>query len=206
MLITALTGALIAISFSAPPGPIAVETLRRGLRGGFAPALRVQLGSIIGDLAWCLAALLGLAPLMQVAWARGLLGALGVGVLVYLGVTGLRDALRPAATRQTDPALERKGAFRSGLWISMANPMAVGYWLGVGGALSAAEVIGQNAAQTSVFVVGFIAGVLVWALVMALAARFGQRRMTPTLFRVITAASGLILLFFGLSLASQMLS
>ena len=39
MLTTVLTGAFIAISFSAPPGPVAMETIRRGVRGGFSPAL-----------------------------------------------------------------------------------------------------------------------------------------------------------------------
>ena len=33
MFATVLTGAMIAISFSAPPGPVAMETIRRGLRG-----------------------------------------------------------------------------------------------------------------------------------------------------------------------------
>ncbi len=61
MLATILTGAMIAISFSAPPGPVAMETVRRGLRGGFLPALNVQLGSMIGDFMWFMIALIGLA-------------------------------------------------------------------------------------------------------------------------------------------------
>ncbi len=32
MLSTAIAGAIIAISFSAPPGPVTMETIRRGLR------------------------------------------------------------------------------------------------------------------------------------------------------------------------------
>ena len=50
MLATAIAGAIMAISLSAPPGPVTMETVRRGLRGGFRPALFVQLGSVIGDL------------------------------------------------------------------------------------------------------------------------------------------------------------
>ena len=60
MLLTAFTGAVMAISFCAPPGPVTMETLRRGLRGGFGPALQVQLGSIVGDVTWCALALVGL--------------------------------------------------------------------------------------------------------------------------------------------------
>src|ERR1700693_3647044 len=93
MLTTALAGALIAISLSAPPGPVTMETVRRGLGGGFRPALFVQLGSVIGDLTWCGAALLGLAPLVQIGWVRSGLSVAGVALLLYLGVTGLRGNL-----------------------------------------------------------------------------------------------------------------
>src|SRR5258705_8277022 len=138
MLTTALAGLLMAISFSAPPGPVAMETIRRGLGGGFRPALAVQLGSIIGDFTWCGLALLGLAPLVQVAWIRTLLSVAGVGVLLYLGVAGLREAAaRKAATSAVEGTPSHASAFRSGLVISMANPMAVAYWLSVGGALVA---------------------------------------------------------------------
>ena len=73
MLTTVLTGAMIAISFSAPPGPVAMETIRRGLRGGFSPALNVQLGSIIGDFMWFMLALIGVGQLAQIAVIRGAL-------------------------------------------------------------------------------------------------------------------------------------
>jgi len=205
MFATALTGALIAISFSAPPGPVLMETLRRGLRGGFGPALRVQLGSIFGDLAWCLAALIGLAPLVQIGWVRGALGVLGVGVLLYLGVLGLRDAYKNVVFTVDAVTVENKGAFKSGLWISMANPMAVGYWLGVGGALAAAGTIGQSASQTLAFIAGFIVAVIGWAFVVAFAIRWSQRLITPTLFRWVTLGCSVTLIFFGVALATQML-
>lgn len=206
MLTTALSGALIALSFAAPPGPVAMETMRRGLRGGFGPALRVQLGSIIGDLTWCLAALIGLAPLTQVAWVRGALGLAGIAVLLYLGVAGLRDAARPPVIDTTRPSAHQRGAFRSGLWISMANPMAVGYWLGIGGALAAAGLIGQSLPQTFGFVVGFVAAVVGWAFLMAGLVRWGRPLITPTLYRWVSLACGLTLIAFGLALAAQLLN
>jgi chemosensory pili system protein ChpE len=207
MFVTALTGALMALSFSAPPGPVAMETVRRGLRGGFWPALQVQLGSVIGDLTWCLAALLGLAPLVAVPGVRGVLAAAGVGVLAYLGLTGVREALRgpgvaagPAAAPSADSG---RGAFRSGLAISMANPMAVGYWLSVGGALVAAGVAGANPAQTTAFIAGFAAGTLAWAATMAAAVRWGRSLLTPRVFRWVTLACSVALLLFGASLALE---
>lgn len=160
MLTTALAGALMAISLSAPPGPVTMETVRRGLGGGFRPALLVQLGSVIGDLTWCGVALLGLAPLVQIGWVRAGLSVAGVALLLYLGVTGLRDAVIASPATEALPAYHggHAGAFRSGLAISMANPMAIGYWLSVGGALIAAEVAGSTPLQTGTFVGGYLGG------------------------------------------------
>src|SRR5512136_2146026 len=158
MLATMLTGAMIAISFSAPPGPVTMETIRRGLRGGFSPALNVQLGSIIGDFMWFMIALIGLGQLAQIAVIRGALAIIGVGLLLYLGFCGIRDAFQAARLDQGGAIDTKQGAFRSGMAISIANPMAVGYWLSIGGTLVATGVAGQSGGQTVSFVFGFVAG------------------------------------------------
>ena len=204
MLSTLLAGAVIAISFSAPPGPVTMETIRRGIRGGFRPALNVQLGSIIGDMAWCLLALIGLAPLVQIDFIRITLGVVGVGLLIYLGAIGVRDAFKPTALAATETEDSRHGAFRSGMAISLANPQAIGYWLSVGGALVASGAVGQTLGQTGGFIIGFIAGTLLWALIMSFAVRFGKRILHPLAFRAITFACGIAMILFGVVLASQM--
>ena len=205
MLAIVLTGAMIAISFSAPPGPVTMETIRRGLRGGFSPALNVQLGSIIGDFMWFMIALIGLGQLAQIAIIRGVLALSGVGLLLYLGFCGIRDAFRAAKLDQGGVFDTQKGAFRSGVAISIANPMAVGYWLSIGGTLVATGVAGQSSGQTATFVFGFVAGTFLWAFIMALAVRFGKRALHPSLFRVINFGCGAALMIFGITLATQML-
>lgn len=237
MFVIVLAGAIMAISFSAPPGPVTVETIRRGLRGGFGPALSVQLGSIIGDVAWCAIALLGLAPLVQIAWLRGLLSVAGVGVMIYLGGASIRDGLRMSpgptlaphqgkgfrkqklktefstsvfgepsyAARQSKLEPLRDGAFRSGLAISIANPMAVGYWLSVGAALIASGGAGRTGAQTASFLAGFVGATLAWAFLMAAAVHWGKQILTPPNFRFVTFVCGAALVLFGVTLAFRML-
>ena len=206
MLAAVLTGVMIAISFSAPPGPVAIETIRRGARGGFSPALNVQLGSIIGDFMWCMIALIGLGQLAQIPIVRGLLAIAGVIVLAYLGICGIRDALKTKSLDQRQPDDTHRDAFRSGMAISIANPMAVGYWLSVGGALVAAGMAGSSPAQTVLFVVGFVSGTIAWAFTMALAVRFGKQILNPSVFRMVNFTCGAALLVFGAVLAAHMLS
>ena len=165
----------------------------------------MQLGSVIGDVTWCSLALLGLAPLAQIPGVRAVLSVAGVGLLLYLGALGIRDAFRAPIVQSTEASGPRRGAFWSGWAISMANPMAVGYWLSVGGALVAAGVIGATRAQTVSFIAGFVGGTFVWAFVMAFAVRWSKQIVTPAIFRAVTFTCGAILIFFGLTLASQAL-
>jgi chemosensory pili system protein ChpE len=199
------TGAAIAISFSAPPGPVTMETIRRGLRGGFGPALNVQLGSIIGDFLWFTIALIGLGPLAQITWVRAPLAIAGVLVLLYLGASGIRDAARTKIINTADGPDSAKGAFRTGMAISIANPMAIGYWLSVGGALVAAGVAGTTPTQTLSFVGGFVGGAFAWAFIMAGAIRWSKQLIHPALFRAVNFVCGAALLAFGFTLATQML-
>ncbi len=206
MFTTVLTGAMLAVSFSAPPGPVTMETLRRGLRGGFSPAFRVQLGSIIGDFMWFMLALIGLGQLAQISIVRGALAVAGVGLLLYLGFCGMRDAFKTARLEQGNSINTKRGAFRSGMAISIANPMAVGYWLSIGGTLVATGVAGQAGGQMASFVFGFVAGTFLWAFIMALAVRFSKQILHPNLFRVINFGCGAALMIFGITLAGQMLA
>ena len=42
----------LGLLFNAAPGPVFAATVQVGVRGGFKPALAVQLGSIVGDGVW----------------------------------------------------------------------------------------------------------------------------------------------------------
>ena len=149
--------------------------------------------------------MIGVGQLAQIAVIRGALAVIGVGLLLYLGYCGIRDAFKAAKLDQAGAIDTKQGAFRSGMAISIANPMAIGYWLSIGGTLVATGVAGQSGGQTASFVFGFVAGTFLWAFIMALAVRFGKQILHPNLFRVINFGCGAALMIFGITLASQML-
>lgn len=206
MLTTLFAGTLLGISFCAPPGPVAVETIRRGLRGGFRGAISVQLGSIVGDTAWCAAALLGLAPLVSIPAVRALLWAAGAVALIYLGLTSIRDGLRPASPTPSPAKAGTTGSgFRSGMALALANPLSVGWWLSVGGAMMAAGVTGTGPAETGVFITGFLAGTLAWAVFFSAGVQFGASRFSAKVQRLVSFACGMALVGLALALAWQAL-
>lgn len=98
MLAIFLTALLFGFAFNVSPGAVFSETLRRGLTGGFRPALLVQLGSLIGDAVWALLGLTGLALLLGYEQVRIPLTLACAAYLAWLGVQGLRDAWSPFST------------------------------------------------------------------------------------------------------------
>ncbi len=73
---------LLGLIFNAAPGAVFAETIRRGVDGGYQPALAVQIGSLAGDAAWAILGLAGIRYRLAAAggdaadpggnWRRGL--------------------------------------------------------------------------------------------------------------------------------------
>src|SRR5512138_656777 len=82
---------MLGLAYVASPGPVNIETLRRGLVGGFRVALALQLGSLIGDLFWAMLVLAGVRLLLTHAAAQTVLSIAGAALLLYLGCSALRS-------------------------------------------------------------------------------------------------------------------
>ena len=85
------SGLILGIVYVAAPGPILVETLRQGMKGGFIASLAVQTGASLGLIVYALLALLGAGLwLSGITWQLAA-GLLGTAMLFYLGITTIRD-------------------------------------------------------------------------------------------------------------------
>lgn len=83
---------LLGLVYNAMPGAVFAETVRQGVRGGFRPALAVQLGSLTGDALWAVLGLAGVGLLLQLEWLRLPVGIAGVGYLLFLAWDSWRAA------------------------------------------------------------------------------------------------------------------
>jgi chemosensory pili system protein ChpE len=193
---------ILGLAYVASPGPVNIETLRRGLAGGFRVALALQLGSIIGHLVWAILALAGVGLLLTHAAAQTVLGIAGTGLLLYLGYSALRSwrtiaaVARPAGdtTAQARPAAP--AAWRmawTGAAIATANPFGPAFWLSIGSAMS-----GSAQQQPATFLGGFFLGALLAGVTIALLVGIGHARITPRLVRLATSSCGLALIGCGL--------
>lgn len=190
---------LLGIAFCAPPGVVTAESIRRGLARGFGPALSVQLGSLIGDATWALIALVGIAFLVEIPLVRGIVGLVGVFFLGRLAWGALADAWRggmPEAGAQNS-----RGDFAIGALLSLSNPYAVAFWLGVGTTALTTIVSVPGFADYTAFFLAFMAGATLYCFVMAGLIAWGRRFINPLFFRGVNLLCGGFLLWF----AAQML-
>jgi chemosensory pili system protein ChpE len=191
------SGLILAFAYVAAPGPIIVETLRRGVSGGFAGSLAVQTGSAIGIITYAGLALMGAGLAPQTSLWQLAVGAAGVIMLLYLGIVTIRTGrtltLRPAQV-STGRAATR-GAFWTGAALSLANPLDIVFWLSIG-----SRAMAGNDSPGHPFFTGFLLGCVLTSLGVAAIAGFCRSRLAGKPALAVSWVCGLALIGFGLRL------
>ncbi len=190
------TGIILGLTYAATPGAVNVETIRQGLQHGVQGSLAVQLGSTVGRIVFSLLAFSGAGLLLQSNQLQLASGALGAVLLVYLGISTIRTARASPAAVQPKPSEGLSGrAFWTGAALSIANPLAIIFWLALSGGM-----LGDPTMNSSVFLAGFLAGGLLISLIVAVLAAWGRSFLTVRATPAVAWTCGLVLIAFGLKL------
>ncbi|VDC20375.1 LysE family translocator [Pseudogemmobacter humi] len=184
----------------AVPGPVWVALIARALSGGFRAAWPLAVGVAIGDLAWPMAAVLGLN------WILSLYGDFmtvlrWVAAAVFLGMGALLMR-HPAGRIDADRRLTRPGLW-AGLTVGLAavigNPKAILFYMGaLPGFFALDRLTGGDIlaiAAISAFVP--MLGNLGLALFLDRARRLLQ---SPEAMRRLNLGSGVLLIGVGLTI------
>lgn len=163
-----LAAFVMGLIFNAAPGAVFAETVRRGVRGGFRPALDVQVGSLVGDASWALLGLAGVGLLFQIEAVRLPLGLAGVAYLLWLARLAWKDAESELSVPARDgPESVGSSAIRAGVTLSLTNPQNIAFWAALGSALGTLGVSDPQPTHYAIFFSGFMAASLLWAFVCA---------------------------------------
>jgi len=210
---TALLGfALAATLLILAPGPDFMLVMRNTVRGGRRAGWVTACGTLSGLTLWALAAALGLSALLRVSHvAYDMLRLCGAAYLIWLGVTSLGNARR-RGTGRSGPAVDvaalaqapsRPGrAYLSGMLSNLLNPKISVFFMAF---LPAFVPAGASVSQFSL-VLGawFIAETGLWLAVVAWLADRGVRWLRrPTVQRWLERITGIVLIGFGLRLATE---
>lgn len=179
---------LLGLLFNAAPGAVFAESLRRGIRGGFRPALGVQIGSLAGDLLWAVLGLSGAAALFTLPQVAQPLGLVGAALMLWMAWQSLRDALSPVPEFAPTGggagggADQDRSAVMAGAGLALSSPFNITYWGALGGTVSALGVAEPGWQAFTVFLAGFMASSVLWCFVCAGLVAGGRRWIGPRLW------------------------
>ena len=221
---TALLGfALASTLLILAPGPDSMLVMRNTMRGGRRAGWVTACGTLSGLTMWALAAALGLSALLRVSHVGyDILRFCGAAYLIWLGVTSLvhfrrkntaepvaqADGSAPGVPGPTVPVRTGPGAARprraylNGLLSNLLNPKVGVFFMAF---LPAFVPAGASTAEFSLVLgVWFIAETGLWLAVVAWLAGRGVRWLRrPGVQRWIERVTGLVLIGFGLRLATE---
>ncbi len=157
----------LGLLFGAAPGPVFAATAQAGVRGGYKPALAVQLGSIVGDAVWAVLGLAGVGVLLQLTQLRLAIGVASIAYLLWLAWQSWRASreefsLEPGAAKHGT-----RKAWRTGALLSLTNPQNLAYWAAIGSALGALGIDEPSFGDYAVYFAGFMLSSVVWAFLFA---------------------------------------
>ena len=194
------------------PGPDTALTIRNALAGHRRCGVSTAAGVATGQLAWTVAASLGIAGLILAsAPAFGAVRWAGAAYLIFLGVRSLWSAVRRPGSRARRAAeqtwrisaqLTRGRAFRQGLLSNLANPKMAAFFLSLlpqfvpagSGSLVWSLLLG------AVFCLMTFTWLSAYAVVVN---RIGEVLRRGRARRLLDAVAGAVLVGFGVRLAAQ---
>jgi threonine/homoserine/homoserine lactone efflux protein len=199
MFLAAFTiGVVVAI----PPGPVTISTGQRAIAHGFWNAFTFNLGSIVSDAFYALASFTVLSTLLSTSVIAQLaLWILGGAWLCYMGIDAIRTRVD---LNELDEEVERHTSwsnFRSGILITLFNPLTIAAWLALAGNFFAQWSAEWPPKDTFglLAVLVMLLGTMAWVVVLAGVLSSIRRFVNARLVRWISVGSGLFLIVYGLS-------
>lgn len=191
-----LQGIVVGFSIAAPVGPIGILCIQRTLAKGRAHGFTTGLGAATADAVYGSIAGFGLTLISDVLIAQqNWLRLVGGLFLLYLGARTLISKPGKKAERFSSGGLLKD--YGSTFLLTIANPMTILSFAAVFVGLGLGNSVGDYG-YAGLFVAGIFSGSLIWWILLTSAVGFFQAKFSEERLRFINAASGLIIMGFGL--------
>jgi threonine/homoserine/homoserine lactone efflux protein len=189
------------------PGPDTLVVVRNLVRNGRRTAALTVVGVLSGLSVWVVAASLGLSALLRASHdAYTVVRLLGACYLLWLGIQSLRSRTVPLDPRVVETTSRRRGllgaGYGAGLATDLLNPKVGVFFVSF---LPGFVPHGHDVGTTSlVFGSIFVVETAIYfAILLAVAGRITGWMSNPAIRRRLDRATGLVLVGFGLRLATE---
>ncbi|SIT04111.1 LysE family transporter [Alicyclobacillus vulcanalis] len=199
MIALLITACVLGFVYSAAPGAVNTEALRRGLQRGFAATFLVQLGALLGDLMWAIIGLTGVALVFHFVPVQIILGIAGVTFLLRMAWLSFLDA-RKSIDLKLDSSKKEQRDFITGIIFSLANPFGIAFWGGIGGGF-ATHIASMPLIDKLLFLfLGFSVGAFAWCIGISVLVAWSRKFIGEKLLRGIFTVSSLAMAYFALEM------
>lgn len=205
---------LVALTGAMAPGPLLTYTIIKSVKSGkrgYLTGLWVIAGHAALEMVIIILLLTGFSYFLKNAMVIRGIGILGGAILIYFGVSIIRDAfagkisadfINPApGLENPDTDVKNKGLENpviGGVLISMANPYWWVWWATIGFAFMLQfEISFNDWPRLLAFFLGHEAGDLVWYLLVSVLSFFGIRRLNKRVYYSILVVCSIFMIFFG---------
>jgi threonine/homoserine/homoserine lactone efflux protein len=187
---------MLALSGALVPGPLFTITVSESFKRGGKAGPLIILGHGILELVFVLLITLGFRPFLSTERAHFFTGLAGAGILIFMGLTLLKDARRASLSMEGGVKQAGMHPVVYGVIGSLSNPYWIIWWLTIGlGYLVSAMKFGVVGVLA--FFSGHITADLLWYSLISYGVARGRRIIGDKGYRLMLYACGVFLLFFG---------
>jgi threonine/homoserine/homoserine lactone efflux protein len=197
---------VLGISLAAPVGPINMEMIKRGISNGFWHSWLVGVGGVTADFIFLLLIFFGAAQFMQEKVVVLAMYAVGAIMLVYIGITSMRDSFVNKQKIDKENLTNRStltNAYGTGFFIALLNPINLVFWFGVYGSTLAKLSETETLIMSLLISLAIFIGIILWNLNIAFTVHFGRELVNERLLSFISFAAGFCLFWFGIGFAIE---
>lgn len=191
-------GFLLSLSLCLDIGMANIAMITLAMQRGFLQGFWLGLGTCVGDLIYAIAALAGMAVLLQFESVRWTLWLGGSALLVWFAVKMLLAAWRGGHLQAGREVVAESGwrEFLRGIFLAMSSPSAILWFAAVGGVLISRSG-GGSALDAGLFLGGFFAAGLLWCVSLCGIASHGGRLLGDRLLTWSYLLSAAIFCYFA---------
>ncbi len=192
---------VIGYSGAVMPGTLLAYTIDKSIKKGARAGFLISLGHILLEFVVVAALFSGLGKFLETAAVKTVIGLVGGAVLVYLGVSMIRDIImgRTTIDINSGSAYKQGNLVLGGALLSASNPYFTIWWAAVGLGLIMNAYNTFGFAGIAAFYMGHILADITWYVFVSNLISRTRKFISKKIYNIIIIILGSCLLAFGIS-------
>lgn len=195
----ATTIILVTGSGALAPGPLFIANLSQGARSGAKSGLIFSLAHTVVEFTLVMLLTFGLLTFVHDVAVKRAIGLIGGTVLIAFGAMQIHDSLKSKSTETDKAKAAPTTLFLVGLALTGLNPFFIVWWLTAGAQLIILSLEFASLAGVLLMYACHVWMDYAWLTATAHLAKVGLNLVDLRWYRLLIAAFGAVLIYFGLS-------